>query len=46
MIEGLAFNKCLRMIPFTYPEKNNQVDSDNINLGESNMIKGKVINNL
>ena len=33
------------MIPFTHPAKNYQVDSDNNNLGESNMIKEKVINN-
>ena len=34
------------MIPFTHPaKKNDQVDCDNNNLGESNMIKEKVINN-
>ena len=29
----------------THPEKNYQVDIDNNNMGESNMIKEKVINN-
>ena len=34
------------MIPFTHPaQKNDQVDSNNNNLGESNMIKEKVIKN-
>ena len=28
-----------------YPSSNYQVDSDNNNLGESNMIKEKVVNN-
>ena len=28
-----------------YPSSNHQVDSNNDNLGESNMIKEKVINN-
>ena len=33
------------MIPLTHPIQNNQVDSNNNNLGESNMIKEKIIKN-
>ena len=33
------------MIPYTHPAKNYHVDSNNNNLGESNMIKEKIINN-
>ena len=38
--------ECPRMIPFTHPaQKIKKVDSNNNNLGESNMIKEKFINN-
>ena len=33
------------MIPSTHPAKIDQVDNNNNNMGESNMIKEKVINN-
>ena len=46
LCEKSAFSKnVLGWSPLPIQQKNDQVDSDNNNLGESNMIKEKVINN-